>query len=236
MSTKLKCLLLDDELPGLAYLRTLCIEMPDVEVIKVFSDPARFLQEAPNLDFDFFVSDIHMPGHSGLDLVRSFPNKPVIFTTAYKEFAAEAFELDAVDYIVKPVRKERFAKAIQKVRQLLASVTPAVEPIVLTSSKGKIRLEVKSIALIRSSEIDRRDKTLFFTSGEEVLLKNISFHQLEQLLPETQFSRINKKEIIAIAAVKYYTQETVSLLINNTEMLLSLSPAYKAGLIGMMRS
>lgn len=221
---------MDDELPGLAYLRTICAELPNVEVVKLFSDPLKFVAEAPQLDFDFFVSDINMPGLSGVELARRFKNKPVIFTTAYKEFAAEAFELEAVDYIVKPVRKERFEKAIHKIRQLKLITPPAQAPIVLNSSKGKLLLDRATIAIVRSSYIDRRDKIVVLRSGEELLLKNISFQQIEELLPDHAFCRINKKEIIAVALVKYYTHETVSVEIKGNTINLALSPRYKTAL------
>ena len=119
MNTKLKCLLLDDELPGLTYLRMLCEQIPELEVVKAFNDPLKLLRASADLEFDLCITDIEMPGLSGLELAQLLKGKQVIFITAYKEFAAEAFDLDAVDYIRKPIQKERLEKAIFKAARLI---------------------------------------------------------------------------------------------------------------------
>ncbi|WP_415037205.1 LytR/AlgR family response regulator transcription factor [Flavobacterium sp.] len=95
MDTKLKCLLLDDELPGLAYLKMLCEQLPELEVIKAFNDPEKLLAEMDALDFDLLISDIEMPGIDGLTVAQKLQGKLVIFTTAYKEYAVDAFELES---------------------------------------------------------------------------------------------------------------------------------------------
>ena len=119
MTTKLKCLLLDDELPALSYIKLLCEELPDVEVVKAFNDPEKFLESISTLDFNVCILDIQMPKHSGLEVAQHLKDKLIIFTTAYKEFAAEAFDLNAVDYIRKPLQKDRFEKAILKAKEIL---------------------------------------------------------------------------------------------------------------------
>ena len=97
MNTKIKCLLLDDELPGLTYLKMICEQVPGVEVVRAFNDPLKFIAESEQLDFDLCILDIEMPQMSGLEVARLLAGKPVIFTTAYKEYAAEAFDLNAID-------------------------------------------------------------------------------------------------------------------------------------------
>ena len=117
MNTKLKCLLLDDELPGLSYLKLLCEQIHELEVVRAFNNPEIFLKEFPGLDFDLCILDIEMPGINGIELAALLNNKPVIFTTAYKEFAINAFDLDAIDYIIKPVKPERLQLAVNKAIQ-----------------------------------------------------------------------------------------------------------------------
>ena len=114
MNTKLRCLLLDDELPGLTYLKMLCEQLPELEVVKAFNSPDIFLKEVPNLDFDLCILDIEMPAMNGLHVANLLQGKPVIFVTAYKEFAAEAFDLDAIDYVRKPVKKRTAATGYTK--------------------------------------------------------------------------------------------------------------------------
>lgn len=112
MKTTIKCILLDDELLGLRYLKMLCEQIPEIEVVKSFDNPEKLLKEAADLDFDLCILDIEMPGINGLSVANLLNDKPVIFTTAYKDFAVEAFELDAIDYITKPVKKERLQKRL----------------------------------------------------------------------------------------------------------------------------
>lgn len=101
-------------MPGLTYLKMLCEQIPELEIVKAFNDPQKLLDEVPNLDFDLCISDIEMPGIDGLTLANLLQNKLVIFTTAYKNYASEAFDIDAVDYVTKPVTKERLERAVAK--------------------------------------------------------------------------------------------------------------------------
>jgi len=111
-------LLLDDELPSLSYLKMLCEQIEQIEVLKAFNSAQRLLQEAPSLDFDFCILDIEMPEINGLQTANLLQGKPVIFATAYKEYAADAFDLNAIDYIRKPIKLERLQQAIQKLLAL----------------------------------------------------------------------------------------------------------------------
>ena len=90
MDKKLKCLLLDDELPGLAYLKMLCEQIPKLEVVKAFNNPQLFLEELSSLEFDLCILEVEMPGMNGLQVANLLKGKPVIFATAYKDYAAEA--------------------------------------------------------------------------------------------------------------------------------------------------
>ena len=82
----------------------LCEQIPEVEIVKTFNNPEKLLAEIPDLEFDLLISDIEMPGIDGLHLAEIIQNKLVIFCTAYKDYAADAFNIDAVDYITKPVK------------------------------------------------------------------------------------------------------------------------------------
>ena len=109
----IKCVILDDELLAISYLKLLCNEL-DVEVVKAFNNPKVFLQEIDNIDCDLCILDIEMPGLNGLQVAELIKGKKIIFTTAYKEYAAEAFDLDVIDYVRKPIKKERLQQALEK--------------------------------------------------------------------------------------------------------------------------
>ncbi|WP_291068553.1 LytR/AlgR family response regulator transcription factor [Empedobacter sp. UBA5924] len=97
----------------------LCEQMEDIEVVKAYVDPELFINEIENLDFDFCILDIEMPKINGLQIANLLKEKPFIFSTAYKEYAVDAFDLDATDYIQKPIKKERLQQAVDKVKKRL---------------------------------------------------------------------------------------------------------------------
>lgn len=217
MDTKFKCLLLDDELPGLTYLRTLCEQIPEIEVVKAFNDPLVFMKEVNSLDFDFCILDIEMPGLNGLEVAGQLNNKPVIFTTAYKEYASDAFDLNAVDYIRKPIQKERLEKAINKLIQVLRQTGTVKQFIQLNTSRGRALIYFYQLIYITTAEIDKRDKYAYLINGEKLTIKNVSFDALINLLPPEQFFRINKKQIVSLKAVRFFIHDEITLSLSGNE-------------------
>lgn len=231
MNTKLKCLLLDDELPGLTYLKMLCEQIPEVEIVKTFNNPEKLLNEIPNLDFDLLITDIEMPAIDGLHLANLVQHKMVVFCTAYKDYAADAFTIDAVDYITKPVKLERLQKAILKAFERFNNVNNAKRFLQLNTDKGKSLLYFNQILHIKTALGDSRDKTVLLSDGTLLNLKNINFDTLLKELPETDFCRVNKKEIVAIKAIKFFNHNEITLNHpdkNEKNTTLFLSETYRA--------
>lgn len=225
-------MLLDDELSGLAYLKMLCEQLPDVEVVQAFDDPLIFLKEAGSLEFDFCLIDIEMPEITGLQVANLMQNKPIVFVTAYKEYATEAFDLNAIDYIKKPIKLERLQQAVSKVKRFIdgGSTKEKKTFIQLNTDKGKAILFFDKIAYIRSSDVDSRDKILWLFNREQFVLKNITFNKLLQMLPKNHFCRANRKEIISIHAIQVFSHDqiTTSLTNSNGEVLkISLNDNYR---------
>jgi DNA-binding LytR/AlgR family response regulator len=189
----------------------LCEQIPELEIVKAFDNPERLLAEIPKLDFDLCISDIEMPGIDGLSLAGLLQNKLVIFTTAYKNYAAEAFDIDAVDYITKPVTKERLQKAVTKALERFNKPEITKKFIHLNTDKGKALLYFHQIHYVKTAVTDSRDKEVFLTDGSSLILKNINFDSLLSQLPETDFCRVNKKEIIAMKAVKFFNHNEITL-------------------------
>lgn len=231
MTTKLKCLLLDDELPALSYIKILCEELPDVEVVKAFNDSSKFLEAIPGLDFNLCILDIQMPEYTGLEVAQHLKDKLIIFTTAYKEFAAEAFDLNAVDYIRKPLQKDRFEKAILKAKTLLQNQTNSkTKQIIWNTDKGKTLLIFSHILYIVASKTDSRDKIVYLENGDKTTIKNTSFEQILSVLPSDKFCRVNKKEIVALKTVVHFTSDEIKTNIcfkNNSPINFSLSEVYR---------
>jgi DNA-binding LytR/AlgR family response regulator len=238
LNTKLRCLLLDDELPGLAYLKMLCEKIPALDVVKAFNNPQSLLTEVPNLEFDLVIMDVEMPELNGLEVARLLKGRPVIFTTGYKEYASEAFDLDAIDYVRKPVQKERLEQAVEKAIKRISVKSTAGSFIQLNTDKGKAIVFFDQVMYIRSSDTDSRDKIVLLADGGELTLKNISFEKLQSSLPAEDFSRINKAEIIAIKAIHVFSSDqiTTNLTTRSGEPIrLSLSEIYRKDLAAKMK-
>lgn len=229
VSTRLKCVLLDDELPGLTYLKMLCEEIPEAEVVKAFNDPQKFLASIHKLDFDAVILDIQMPKFSGLQVAQLLKGKQIIFATAYKQYAADAFDLDATDFVGKPVTRGRLAVAIRKALTRKKAVETKSRTLQLNTSKGKAMIDVSEIAYLTTSEVDSRDKVLEMIDGSSIVLKNISFERLQEELPDHQFCRVNKKQIIALKIVAsfIFNEITTRIHSDNGPVKIALSETYR---------
>lgn len=230
MDRQLKCLILDDELPGLAYLRMLCEQFPGVEVVRAFNDPLQLIEYCRDAEFDLCILDIEMPGLNGLEVAHLLAEKPVIFTSAYKEYASEAFNIDAVDYIVKPVHKDRLERALEKAAALLEKNRPVKQFVQLNTNKGRTIVFFDQLLLIRTSETDARDKIAYLADGSRLVLKNITFTQLLAQLPEALFCRTSKKEVIALKAISYFSHDEITTVLSDKDgnpERISLSELYR---------
>lgn len=205
----IKCVILDDELLAISYLKLLCAEL-NVEVVKAFNNPKVFLQEIHNIDCDLCILDIEMPGMNGLQVAELIKGKHIIFTTAYKEYAAEAFDLDVVDYVRKPIKKERLQQAFEKAEKLIIEKEKN-NFFQWNTNLGKTVIFTNEIVYIKTSEIDSRDKDISLKNSSELILKNLIFKHLSELLPQKYFVQINKKEMVNIHHIKVFSSSEIIL-------------------------
>ncbi|MDQ1095415.1 MULTISPECIES: LytR/AlgR family response regulator transcription factor [Chryseobacterium] len=232
----IKCAILDDELLAISYLKLLCEQIEDVEVIKAFNDPKAFLNEVDTLGCNVCILDIEMPGMNGLKVAELISGSmKIIFTTAYKEYAAEAFDLNVVDYVRKPIKKERLIQAFDKAREII-SQSQKKDFIEWNTNIGKTIIFTDQIAYIKTSEIDSRDKDITLHDGTVIVLKNLSFKNLLDILPPKDFAQVNKKEIIAGSAVKVFSTNEIITNIpadNGHFLKLQIGETYKNTLLEM---
>lgn len=210
MNTKLKCLLLDDELPSLTYLKMLCEQIPELEVVRAFNDPSLFVKQISELDFDLCIMDVQMPGITGLQIAGLLKERPVIFVTAFTEYAADAFDLDAIDYIRKPIKPERLRSAVQKALVRMGDGLTTKNYLQLNTDRGKALIYPDQLIYVRASETDSRDKVALMENSSAYLLKNISFAALLKLLPSGSFCQINRKEVIALRSVRFFSHDVIT--------------------------
>ncbi len=115
-SMKIKCIIIDDEPLAVRVIKNYLEEIQNFELIEVFNNPIQALPTIEKGEIDLLFLDINMPKMNGLEFLRSLTNKPhTIITTAYREFAVESFDLDVIDYLVKPIPLGRFLKATNKI-------------------------------------------------------------------------------------------------------------------------
>jgi len=199
-------------------------------VVKAFNQPDVFLSECVNLDFDLCILDIEMPQINGIQIAELLRHKLVIFTTAHKEYAADAFDLDVVDFVRKPIELERLHKAVRKAIKQLNDAKHSKKFIHLNTDKGKSLIVFDQLCYIRSSAIDSRDKDVLLRDGSKICLKNISFEKLQTILPPNKFCRINKQEIIALDIVQHFSFDQITSTIpgeQNQPQLFYLSEVYR---------
>lgn len=220
---KVRCLIVDDEPIARDILEAYLQRIGQLELVKACQNALEALEVIQREAVDLMFLDIQMPGLNGMDFMKTLTHPPaIILTTAYRDYAVESYELQALDYLLKPIPFERFLNAVNKYFQLHqpeASSSSAAAP--LTSPEGYIYLSVdKRMVRINLSDIlyieSQRDAILIYTEqGEELLVhKNISF--AEQKLPSDGFLRIHRSFIVAIPHIKAYTATMV--VVNGKEL------------------
>src|SRR5438309_1305588 len=135
---KIKCLVVDDEPPARDVLKRYVEDLPMLELTAVCANAIEAISLLQQGTIDLMFLDIRMPQLSGIDFLKTIKNPPkVIFTTAFTEYALEGYELDVVDYLMKPVRFDRFIKAVNKAFPLLHQKPAIEEPLPLPEKKNE---------------------------------------------------------------------------------------------------
>jgi two-component system response regulator LytT len=196
----LKALVCDDEAPARSELRYLLEEAGDVEVVGEASSGVEALQLIKAFPYDVVFLDIDMPGLSGMQLAEvlaTLDRQPaVVFVTAYSEHAVEAFEVAAVDYLVKPVEVDRLRQAIERLVPREQVDMAKVDRVPVEKSGKKILLPVEDIFYIMA----KGDYTYLHTDGERYL-STISLAQLEKRLGPAGFFRVHRRFLVNLPKV-----------------------------------
>ena len=205
---ELTCLIVDDEELARTLLENYISRLPYLKLAGKCSNPIEALQLLQHQSVDLLFLDIQMPEMIGTDFLKSLPQKPmVVFTTAYKEYALEGYELNVVDYLLKPFPFERFLKAVNKASELAKlknnnTITYSEKPnteknFILVKSEHKIhRISFDDIQYIQSM----REYVAYYTPNGRILSLG-SLKKLETDLPKNQFLRIHKSYIISKSKV-----------------------------------
>lgn len=204
---KLKCIAVDDEPLALMVITHFIEKIPDLELAATFVNALELYEVLQQQDINVLFLDIEMPELSGIEFVKSLTKTPyIIFTTANKSYALESYELNVVDYLIKPITFERLLKSVSKVRALHAKNVgnpPQIRKtdyIFLNENKKHIKVYFKDILYLESI----KDYVKVVTKGKTVITKQ-TLNFFEEILDKTTFHRIHRSFIISIDHVTAYT-------------------------------
>jgi DNA-binding LytR/AlgR family response regulator len=215
-SKKIRCLIIDDELPAREILKKHIAGVDALELSDVCSNAVDAISFLKDHTVDLLFLDIQMPHLLGTSFLRTLKNAPkVIFTTAYRKYAVEGFELDAVDYLLKPISFERFLKAVNKVLQLNlqnnfastenhAGTSPPF--LYFRSNRKMVKVMLDEILYIEGLN----DYIKIVTINKTIISKHL-LSSLEEMLPANSFVRIHKSFIIAINKIESFNADSVEI-------------------------
>ncbi len=196
----MRCIIVDDEPLAREGMELNIEELDYLELVGQFSTAMDALNFMNENEVDLIFLDIQMPGLTGLDFIRTLKKKPmIILTTAYPQYALEGFELDVVDYLLKPIRLQRFVQAVTKAKDLYdlkhkaekAETTVSEQDIFIRADRKYIRIFFKEIKYIKGM----KDYVMIFT-GKEKYMTAMNIKTTNEQLPDNQFVRVNKSYIV----------------------------------------
>lgn len=211
---KYQCVVIDDEPLALQVIRSHIEKLDSFEVAGTFRNALEATEMLSKKKIDLLFLDIQMPGMKGTDFLRSLLNPPrTILTTAYREYALEGYELDVVDYLLKPISFDRFYKAINKF--LMNNANDKTQPEEIeTATKDYVYLNVnKKIYKILFPDIvfveSTKDYLTIHTASDKIVVKH-TLSAMEEILPENDFMRIHRSFVVSLRHIKSFTAHSVN--------------------------
>ena len=203
----MQCMIVDDELMARRSLKRLCGRIPELEVIKVCESAEEALEFLKKTEVDLVFLDVEMPGLTGLELLDSIAAMPqIIFTTSKKEYAFEAFQYEATDYVQKPVRFPRLSQAVQKAIKIHEDTNKQEETggtenlskdeIYIKDSNRYVRIKYDDILYIEISG----DYATIFTSKTRHIVHS-TLKNMQNKLPESRFLKVHRSYIVNLSKI-----------------------------------
>jgi DNA-binding LytR/AlgR family response regulator len=201
----IRCIAIDDEPLALQLVNEYCSKISFLKLEKVFTntdEASAFLQENP---VDLLFLDIQMPDINGMQFYKNLATKPpVIFTTAYKDFAAEGFNVDAVDYLLKPFEYDRFLKACYKANEYLEFLS--TQELQLNSIFVKVNYEIMKINLKDIELIEALDDYIKIYIKPTPVLTLMTLKSIQEKLPARDFVRVHRSFIVPLAKIEKFSK------------------------------
>lgn len=200
----IRCIAIDDEPLALQLMVSHISRFPVLQLVQIFEDAVAGAEFLRKNQVDLLFVDINMPDVTGIDLVRSLQNPPIIiFTTAYKNFAFEGFELEALDYLLKPIDIKRFTKAVDKVLahyQYKHGIKEKEQDksLVIYAEYRMIKINLSDIEYIESME----DYIKIYTQREKPILTLMPLKKVLEKLPADEFMRIHRSYAVSVNKIR----------------------------------
>ena len=215
---KTKCLIVDDEPLARELIRGHVEKLENFEILAECSDAMKALQVLREKQIDLMFMDIQMPQITGIEFLKTLKHQPkVIITTAYREYALEGFELDVVDYLLKPITFERFLKSVNKYYQMIQDDVQVVSNTVADKMQDDSFIyikENKKVVKVYLSEIKYieglSEYVQIYTDKRKIITKT-SMTQMEEKLTSERFLRIHKSYIVSISKIEAFTANTIEI-------------------------
>lgn len=229
----LKCIAIDDEPLALELLEDNISKVPFLQLVGKCGNPLEAMKLLEQQAVDLIFLDIQMPGLTGLQFIESLVTKPmVILITAYEKYALEGYNLDVVDYLVKPVSVERFIKACNKARDLYELKNKPAEMmtgnvptyIFVNADYSLVKIVLDDITWIEALKDYIR---IHLQNSNKPVITRMTMKAIEEMLPATKFLRIHKSYIVSIAAIS--SVRKTSIMAGSTE--LPVSDSYQDALL-----
>ena len=213
----MKCIIIDDEPLALGIIRSYCEDLGTLEIIGTFMNALDAIPVLSNTKVDLVFLDIEMPQINCIDFIKTLDQKPLfIFTTAYSQYALEGFEINAVDYLVKPIPFPRFVKAVNRAKEI-HELKKASQPTSTTSNTSDskvvsgtmeqfifvksdydtIKIRLKDIRYIQGL----KDYLKIHLAEEKPILTLMTFKDIQSKLPHDQFLRVHRSYIVNIRSI-----------------------------------
>ena len=202
----LTCIIVDDEPLAVRLLESYVEKTPDLQLLASYTDSITAINAVKEQKPDLLFLDIQMPNIDGMELAHSMSEETrVIFTTAFKEYAFESYEVNALDFLLKPIRYNKFLGSIEKARKLFEIQETAVQPKQQPNTVFiRVDGEWRNIAVDQIIYVNgMKDYVLFYLDGEKKpLISHLTMKAVEEMLPSDMFLRVHRSYIIAVDKIQ----------------------------------
>lgn len=208
----IEAIAIDDELPALSIIENFCGRIDFIDLQKTFNQPTEALKHLRKFPVDLIFLDVNMPSLNGIELYKAVQQETmVIFTTAYSEYAVEGFNLNAVDYLLKPFTFKRFLQAAEKARDFqayqLRKNKTEMQYLFVRADYSLLKIDIKTISYIEGYD----DYLKIHTDGQRPVITRMTIKSILEKLPENDFVRIHRSYIVPVSRVESVRNKVVSI-------------------------